>query len=290
MNRPFRTLRVTRALLAVAALAAGAAMPVAAQQVPTGFPAACQPGEVQVMLLGTWHFLGSGRDAVQAAAEDVMVPRRQAELEELATRLQRWAPDLIAVEWPFTYADSTHAQYRRYASTGTSTDGNEVVQIGFRLARRLGHAAVHPIDHQMPLGNDSIEPLKARRPDLVQRGDSLFALLQARSDSVRQAQAGLTIVERLRETNTDQGLREGNSRGMFGIWLPAGDGANLGGPRLIARWYERNIVMAHYLTRVVRPDTRRVLVLVGSGHVPPLRAILDESPDFCPVSPLPLLQ
>jgi hypothetical protein len=29
-----------------------------------------------------------------------------------------------------------------------------------------------------------------------------------------------------------------------------------------------------------------VLVIVGSGHVPPMRNILDESPDFCPVSPL----
>lgn len=26
---------------------------------------------------------------------------------------------------------------------------------GFRLARHLGHAAVHPMDHQMPIGNDS---------------------------------------------------------------------------------------------------------------------------------------
>ncbi|HYR08130.1 MAG TPA: DUF5694 domain-containing protein, partial [Longimicrobium sp.] len=82
----------------------------------------------------------------------------------------------------------------------------------------------------------------------------------------------------------------GNSLGMFGSWLAAGEGGNLGGPRLLARWYERNFIMAHYLTRVLRPETRRVLVLVGSGHVPPLRAILDESPDFCPVSPLPLLQ
>lgn len=288
MNRRPRLVRIAPVLLAAAALATAA--PAAAQQVPTGFPAACEPGEVQVMLLGTHHFEGSGNDGVRAAGEDMLGPSRQAELEELATRLARWAPEQIAVEWPFTYADSTNAQYRRYASTGTSARSNEVVQVGFRLARRLGHPTVYPIDHQMPLGNDSIGPLKARRPDLVQRGDSLAALLQVRSDSIRQAQAGLGIVERLRETNTDQGLREGNSRGMFGIWLPAGDEANLGGPRLLARWYERNFIMAHYLTRVLRPETRRVLVIVGSGHVPPLRAILDESPDFCPVSPLPLLQ
>jgi CTP:molybdopterin cytidylyltransferase MocA len=77
---------------------------------------------------------------------------------------------------------------------------------------------------------------------------------------------------------------------MFGSFLAAGEGTNFGGPQLLTRWYERNIIMAHNLTRVLRPETRRVLVIVGSGHVPPIRNVLDESPDFCPVSPLPYLQ
>lgn len=270
-------------------LAAGA--PAAAQQqLPTGFPAVCAPGEVQVMLLGTFHFQGSGRDAVRAAAENVLSPQRQAELEELTERLARWAPDLVAVEWPASYADSTHAQYRRYVGAGTSQDPNEVVQVGFRLARRLGHATVHPIDHQMGLGNDSIAAVLERRPEFKQHNDSLLALMQARSDSAAPRLAGLSLIQRLREANTDEALHAGNSFGMFGSFLAVGEGSNFGGPRLLARWYERNIIMAHNLTRVVRPETRRVLVLVGSGHVPPIRNVLDESPDFCPVSPLPYLQ
>lgn len=280
------TLRSRAALLALLALAAA---PAASQGPPTGFPAACQPGEVQVMLLGVYHFAGSGNDAVQAPAQDVLNPRRQAELEDLAARLARWAPERIAVEWPASFADSTDERYRGYVA-GTYQSRNEVVQIGFRLARRLGHAGVHPIDHQMPLGNDSIAALLARRPDIRQRGDSLLAVLQSRADSARAHHDGMTIVQRLRDANTDEALHGGNSFGMFGGWLAAGEGGNLGGPRLLARWYERNIIMAHNLTRVVPPGTRRVLVIVGSGHVPPLRGVLDESPDFCPVSPLAYLQ
>lgn len=284
MNRPARIITPAATLLTL-----GAA-PAAAQQIPTGFPAACAPGEVQVMLLGVYHFQGSGNDAVQAPAEDVLTPPRQAELEDLAGRLAGWAPEQIAVEWPASFADSTTARYRRYVSTGTSQSRNEVVQIGFRLARRLGHATVHPIDHQMPLGNDSIEALLARRPELVQRQDSLLRLMQARADSARQHHGRMTIIERLREANTEAALHGGNSLGMFGSWLAAGEGGNHGGPQLLARWYERNFIMAHNLTRVLRPETRRVLVIVGSGHVPPIRNALDESPDFCPVSPLPLLR
>jgi hypothetical protein len=77
---------------------------------------------------------------------------------------------------------------------------------------------------------------------------------------------------------------------MFGGYLQAGEGQNYGGPQFLAQWYARNFDMAHNLTRMLRPDVRRILVIVGSGHVPPLRNILDEAPQFCPVSPLSLLR
>jgi hypothetical protein len=164
-----------------------------------------------------------------------------------------------------------------------------VPQLAFRLARRLGHPTVHPIDHQMPIGNDSIGSLLARRADMRARSDSIAAVLQAKAGATRTGAEGRTLMAMLREANSDAALHGGNSGSMF-YWLAAGEGDNRGGPQLLARWYERNFYMAHNLTRVLRPGTRRVLVVVGSGHVPPLRNILDESPQFCPVSPLSLLR
>jgi hypothetical protein len=87
-----------------------------------------------------------------------------------------------------------------------------------------------------------------------------------------------------------ESLRRGNSLGMFGGYLQAGEGQNYGGPRFLSDWYARNFNMAHNLTRLLRPDVRRVLVIVGAGHVAPLRNLLDEAPQFCPVSPLSLLR
>lgn len=294
LNPEFRMPSILLPLLLLAFAGAaplGAQTPATAEDRPTGFPATCAPGEVQVMLLGTYHFEGSTRDAISGTPQDMRTPARQAELEDLIARLTRWAPEQVAVEWPASFADSTTARYQRYvAARGATTSQNEVVQVGFRLARRLGHPTVYPIDHQMPLGNDSLGALLARRPDFQRRADSVFAALKADAEVRERASARHTVVERLREANEDAALHGGNSRGMFGSWLAAGEDANFGGPRLLARWYERNIYMAHNLARVLRPGTRRVLVLVGSGHVPPLRTILDESPDFCPVSALPYLR
>jgi hypothetical protein len=267
-----------------------ASYPLAApDELPTGFPSRCAPREVEVMLLGTYHFAGTTTDAVQHRTEDVLTLSRQTELEDLVDRLARWSPDQIAVEWPLTLTDSTTARYQRYVETGTTQSRNEVVQIGFRLAKRLGHPTVYPIDHPMRIGNDSIGALFARRPELKRHMDSLQAVMQAGADSSGAWRQASTILEHLRAANTDAALHRGNSLGMFGGLLSAGEGNNYGGPEILARWYERNIKMVHNLTRVLRPDTRRVLVLVGSGHVPPLRNILDEAPQFCPVSPLPYL-
>ena len=261
-----------------------------AEVATTGFPARCSAGEVEVMLLGTWHFAGSEGDPVKQPLEDVLTPARQAQLADLAEHLARWAPEQIAVEWTTTFADSTTARYQRYMRGEPSESRNEVVQVGFRLAKRLGHFTVYPIDYQMGVGNDSIESLFARRPEFKHRMDSLQAELQRTADSSGAWFQRATISERLRAANTEAALHGGNSLGFFGSFLAAGEGTNYGGPQLLARWYERNFRMAHNLTRVLRPETKRVLMLVGSGHVPPLRNIFDESPAFCPVSPLPYLE
>ena len=242
------------------------------------------------MLLGTYHFAGSSGDDISHGLDDVLSPRRQEELETLVERLARWSPDQVAVEWPFSFADSTLARYERYRAGTLAPSRNEVVQVGFRLAARLGHPRVDPIDHPMPIGNDSTAPLWARRPELRRSRDSLLLAARPAANAQAERRRTTSVVEHLREENGDAALHAGNSLTMFGGYLGAGDGDNYAGPLLLARWYERNFRMAHHLTRVLRPGTKRVLLLVGAGHVPPLRNILDEAPQFCPVSPLPLLR
>lgn len=258
---------------------------------PTGFPLACAPGEVQVMLLGTYHFANPGRDVIKQNFDDVLQERRQTEIDDVARRLAAWHPDRVAVEWPWSFTDSTAARYSRYRAGTLATSRNEVVQLGFRIAARLGHADVYPIDDDSFLdSNDSLRALDARRPELKRSRDSIVAILQSATDSVNRWMRETSIAQHLRRVNTDEALHGGNSFGMFGGFLGAGEGANYGGPQFLAKWYERNLNMAHNLTRISTPGVRRILVIVGSGHVPPLRNILDEAPQFCPVSPLPYLR
>jgi hypothetical protein len=288
--RPLRN--PMRPLRSLALLVTGAAT-LQAQTVdrPTGFPAVCDQAEVQVMLLGTYHFANPGRDVIKQAIDDVLQSRRQVELEDLVTRLASWKPDRVAVEWPFSRTDTARARYASYLAKTLPPNRNEVVQIGFRLASRLGHDAVYPIDDDSFLDlNDSLKAVVQRRPEFKKTRDSIVALLQKEADARNAWMRTTTIREHLLRLNGEEALRGGNSLGMFGGYLQAGEGQNYGGPQFLAQWYARNFNMAHNLTRLLRPHVRRVLVVVGSGHVVPLRNLLDEAPQFCPVSPLSLLR
>lgn len=258
---------------------------------PTGFPASCAPAEVQVMLLGTYHFANPERDVIKQDIDDVLQPKRQSELEDLVTRLASWKPDRVAVEWPVSQADTARARYARYLAQTLPPNRNEVVQIGFRLASRLGHDAVYPIDDDSYLDlNDSLKAVEQRRPEFKRTRDSIVAVLQKEAETTNAWMRTTTLREHLLRLNGDAALHAGNSLGMFGGYLHAGEGQNYGGPEFLTQWYARNFNMAHNLTRMLRPDVKRILVLVGSGHVPPLRNLLDEAPQFCPVSPLSFLR
>ena len=202
---------------------------------PTGFPATCAPAEVQVMLLGTYHFANPGRDVIKQDIDDVLQPRRQAELEDLVSRLASWKPDRIAVEQPISQTDSTRARYARYLAKTFAPSRNEVVQIGFRLASRLGHDAVYPIDDDSYLDlNDSLKAVDQRRPEFKRTRDSISAVLQEEAVATNAWMRTTTIREHLLRLNGDEALHESNSLGMFGGYLSAGEGQNYGGPR---QWY-----------------------------------------------------
>jgi hypothetical protein len=279
-------------LCSIALLAATAAsLPAQTPDRPTGFPVACAPSEVQVMILGTYHFANPGRDVIKQDFDDVLQPKRQVELEDLVTRLASWKPDRIAVEWPFSQTDTIRARYERFLARTLAPNRNEVVQIGFRLASQLGHPAVFPIDDDSFLDvNDSLKAVDQRRPGFRKTRDSIVASLQKQAEAENAWMRTTTIREHLLRLNSDEALHRGNSLGMFGGYLQAGEGQNYGGPQLLAQWYARNFNMAHNLTRMLEPELKRILVIVGSGHVPPLRNLLDEAPQFCPVSPLSLLR
>ncbi len=242
------------------------------------------------MLVGTYAFIGTATDPVRQSPDDMLSARRQEELQEVAARLADWRPQQVLVDWPAAANDSTLARYRRYASGTAQASRNEMVQVGFRLAVRLGLTDVAGIGEPRDITLDSLVSVVRRHPSLEAR---LLAAMRARDreeDSLRIWRRESTVTEHLRALNADGAMHAGHSAAFFGTFLSLGAGQNSAGARMIGDWYEGNAQMTQHLALALRPETQRVLVLVDADHVPALRTLLDESPRHCPVSPLPFLR
>ena len=261
------------------------------------------------MLLGTVHLDNPGLDEHNPGVGDVLTPERQAELRDLTERLADWNPDRIAIERPYEDREAVNAVYEAFRSDARAYDEDqelpslrsgaggepddeirsEVVQIGFRLADKLDHDHVYPVDAPTALGNDDLEALEDRgfRPE-----EKVDRSLPDPEWFVRETEdrfADSTLVEFLRWQNRETRLRFNHDH-MFDRGVRWGEGDTLGGPRSPATWYDRNIRMVHYVWRALQEGDDRVFFLVGSGHVRVLRHLFREAPMFCPVSPIPYLR
>lgn len=75
----------------------------------------------------------------------MLSPRRQAEIAHVAVVLREFRPTKIAVEAGFSDNRITQ-RYTDYLAGRYDLTRNEVGQLGFRVAKELGHATVYPVD------------------------------------------------------------------------------------------------------------------------------------------------
>ena len=130
---------LTRFILVFALLVAGA-ITALAQEPPTDKPAA----RAEVLVLGVYHMANPGRDIFNMQADDVLAPKRQAEIAQLLGVLKKFQPTKIAIEAD-PYGRRTQ-EYADYLAGKHTLSRNENDQIGYRLAKELGHKNIYPVD------------------------------------------------------------------------------------------------------------------------------------------------
>lgn len=233
-----------------------------------------------VMILGTYHFANPGLDVVKTEVADILSTDKQAEVEEIVEALASFRPTKVAVEVRPPSRVRLDSLYRAYRGGNLELDRNEVQQLGFRIAARLGHERVYGVDHEghFPFGA-MMEYAEEHDPAFVAWVNERLAAIGAESN---RQQHENTVVEILRMLNDPAKLAE--DHGLYTEFAGVGAGDTYVGADLLAGWYERNIRTFADLRALGRPG-ERVLVIIGAGHAPILRELVTYHPAMTLVEP-----
>ena len=250
-------------------------VPMCVVALAAAMPALAQPAaRAEVLVLGTWHMANPGRDIFNMKADDVLAPKRQTEAAELIQVLKRFRPTKVAVERNVG-DERTAKDYADYLADKHELTRNEIEQVGFRLARELGHAAVYPVDAD----GEFPYPRLVKYAQATGRSKELDAIKEGFGAEVKaqgEYLASHTILEALLYTNADD--KVAREVGLYQRMAHLGENGDWAGADLLADWYRRNARIFTNVTGIVDSPNERVLVIFGAGHLGWLRDAVSRDP------------
>jgi hypothetical protein len=233
------------------------------------------PRRARVFVLGTFHMANPGRDIFNLKVDDVLAPKRQKELVELASLLKKFQPTKIALETKLE--GPRPKQYQEYLAGNLTLTRNEIHQVGFRLAKELGHKQIYPIDADGDFPFDAITQF-ARKTGKEARLNELNSQFPKDIEVMSGILNRGTITDLLRYLNTEEHIKR-DQQYYMSLAQFAGEG-QFPGPDLLTAWYQRNIRIFSNLRGIIDSPDDRVLVIYGAGHLFWLQRNIMDSPDL----------
>ena len=221
----------------------------------------------EILVLGTYHMSNPGHDIYNMQADDVLSPKRQQEIAQLIEVLKRFHPTKIAIE-ANVGSQRVGREYSDYLAGKYTLSRNEDDQIGYRLAKELGHRTVYAVDV------DGDFPMQrvinyAKANGRAEKFDAIGASTGKRVKEQNDFLRSHTVLETLDYMNSDSMVARDVAE-YFAV-VPYGEPWEYAGPDLLASWYQRNIRIYHNIVALIDSPNDRILVIYGSGHLGWLR-------------------
>lgn len=236
----------------------------------------------RVMILGSFHMDNPGHDLHNMQVDDVLTDKRQRELADVSAHLLTFAPTKVMLESQRRDPGSAAlSRYRDYLAGRSPASRNEIVQIGFRLAKAAGLKQAFGIDVDGDFPYEAVQKFAAAHGKagvLAQEGASVDSRLKEASGILADGTIGAT----LRWFNHPAQIDADN--GFYQRMLQMGSGDEQPGAALVAAWNKRNLEICARLVQLTQPGDR-VVVVYGAGHAFLLRQCIRQTPGFELVEP-----
>lgn len=246
--------------------------------------AQCDPAEkdltatkTPITLLGTYHFDNPNQDQFNVHSDNIFSEKRQRELEELVKQLAAFKPTHIALE--FNKNDSAlDTRYQQYLKGNYQLDASEREQIGFRVARLLGHQHIYPVDE--PSIQVNFEP-----GELANQFSCLLNKLsnhgQKIMTDINSWVAQKPVGEVLSQLNSPE-LDKLNIDLYYRYLLPISNDEKQPGLESVLNWYKRNLIIFKNIKELPGngKEEKKIMVIFGQGHTAMLKQFLAYSNEF----------
>jgi hypothetical protein len=226
-------------------------------------PAAAQQSRAEVLVLGVYHMNNPGRDVFNTQADDVLAPKRQAEIAKVIEVLKKFNPTKIAVEAD-VYGTGTAEHYADYLAGKRELTRNEVEQLGFRLGRQLGHKTIYAVDVEGDFPWQRFVNY-AKGAGRTKELDAMMGEIGAMVKAQNAYLASHTILETLLFMNADEKVAA--DVGLYYRQAQFGEPGDWAGADLVSDWFRRNMRIYSNVVALADSPTERVLVIFGAGHL-----------------------
>jgi hypothetical protein len=222
-----------------------------------------QSARPEVLVLGVYHMSNPGHDIFNMQADDVLAAKRQQEIAQLIEVLKRFRPTKIAIEAD-VWSQRVGRQYSDYVAGKYELSRNEIDQIGYRLAKELGHKTVYPVDVDGEFPFQRVVNY-AKASGRSKELDAMMAEIGGMVKAQNEYLVSHTVLETLLYMNSDDKVAA--DVGFYYREAHFGEPGDWAGADLLSDWFRRNIRIYSNVVRLADSPNERVLVIFGAGHL-----------------------
>ncbi|MEK5185362.1 DUF5694 domain-containing protein [Solibacillus sp. FSL W7-1324] len=226
---------------------------------------------MEILLVGTFH-LGDTSDMNELSEKDKS-KYSDNDFEQLANDIAEFQADQVFVEYPFLLQEHLTSVYRsaEVYEINEAFKGNEIYQIGFRLAKKLGHDAIYAVDwneqpeESLDLGLVAEGISKTEFEEIMNR---VKLVLEKDSTIIQQG----NIIELYKHINSHEYIV--NDHQVYVDLMQLDD--EIAFEWVTKYWYYRNLRIVRNIKKSILPETKRAVILYGSAHNYLFKQLLED--------------
>ena len=258
-----------------------------------------------ITVLGSALLANWGGNVYNTKMDDVLTPKRQAELQQLIDQIAQFKPTKIAVAADTRQGAEFQLEYDAYLKDDFQLQRHEIHQIGFQLAKQMGHSKIHCVGYswskkspRLPESEIDWNFMDYRTFAKTHDQEHFLRPPPITEGKIVKDREGTTWIEpETYEPLIDMYIRINEPEGRLADHQAYLNSARIGlgdeypGANWVVHvWYATNFKTFVNLTRITETADDRILLIIGAGHVFLVQQFLEDSGDYIVESPLQYLE